>query len=95
MKALKSALAAVIAIVICLSCGAPLSASAATARFAYADLGSEVYFCTEKNAESAIFIIPQTYCVEILAKRTYGTTSNTRRTTGITAPNTGTVLKPS
>ena len=68
MKALKSALAAVIAIVICRSCGAPLSASAATARFAYADLGSEVYFCTEKNAESAIFIIPQTYCVEILAE---------------------------
>ena len=46
----------------------PLTARAATPRYAYADMGSEVYFCTGKSAESAVFIIPQTYCVEILAE---------------------------
>lgn len=36
--------------------------------YAYVDLGSEVYFFSEKSDKSALFMIPQTYCVEILGK---------------------------
>lgn len=36
--------------------------------YAYADIGTSVYFFSEKNLSSALFIIPQTYCVEVLGK---------------------------
>ncbi len=34
--------------------------------YAYVDVGCEVYMFSEKNDTSALFAIPQTYCVEIL-----------------------------
>ena len=34
--------------------------------YAYADIGSSCWFFTEKNEKSALFMIPQTYCVQIL-----------------------------
>lgn len=43
-----------------------LQAELTQQKYAYADLGSEVYFYSAKNEESSLFIIPQTYCVEIL-----------------------------
>ena len=68
MKVLKAVLISVLTALVFILSGSPVTAHAATPRYAYADLGSEVYFCTEKSAESAVFIIPQTYCVEILAE---------------------------
>lgn len=38
------------------------------ARYAYVDMETQAYFCTEKNGDSALFLIPQTYCVEILGE---------------------------
>lgn len=41
-------------------------AYAAAARYARAD-SREVYLCSQKTAESALFAVPYTYCVEILS----------------------------
>jgi len=48
--------------------GAYADAPQTVKTYAYVDLGSEVYFCNAKNEESALFIIPQTYCVQILGR---------------------------
>lgn len=68
MKILKSVILPVLIIMIFLFPARSSAARALTCRYAYADLGSAAYFCTEKSADSAVFIIPQTYCVEILAE---------------------------
>lgn len=41
-------------------------ARGATARYARAD-AKDIYFCKEKNSDTALFTIPYTYCVEILS----------------------------
>ena len=66
MKVLKSALIALLTTTILFCSRVPVPANAATQRYAYAGLDDAVYFCTEKTDESALFIIPRTYCVEIL-----------------------------
>ena len=43
-----------------------LDARAATARYARAD-AKDIYFCERKDLNYALFTIPYTYCVEILA----------------------------
>lgn len=43
-------------------------AFAESAGYAYADVGAKVYFCDEKDRDRALFIIPQTYCIEILGE---------------------------
>lgn len=48
--------------------GAAGSAPQTAKSYAYVDLGKEVYFYSEKKTDCALFIIPQTYCVEILGK---------------------------
>ncbi|MDE7330131.1 MAG: hypothetical protein K2N30_03405 [Clostridia bacterium] len=68
MKVLKSGICAVLTTLIFIFAGNALPASAAAKRYAYADDGSAVYFCAEKSTDSALFIIPETYCVEILAE---------------------------
>lgn len=47
---------------------ANVAAHAESPSYAYVDLGKEVYFFAQKNEDSALFIIPQTYCVEILGR---------------------------
>lgn len=37
-------------------------------KYAYADLGSKTYLCEKPDDKTALFIIPQTYCVEILGE---------------------------
>lgn len=37
-------------------------------KYAYADLGSSAYFCEKPDEKTALFQIPQTYCVEILSE---------------------------
>lgn len=66
MKVFKTTACLLCTILIFFSRFAAFPAEAQTARYAYADLGSEVYICSEKNEDSALFIVPQTYCVEIL-----------------------------
>ena len=41
---------------------------AAVKKYAYADLGSSTYLCEKPDENTAKFIIPQTYCVEILGE---------------------------
>lgn len=36
--------------------------------YAYADIGDSCWFFSEKNEKSALFMIPQTYCVQILGE---------------------------
>ncbi len=36
--------------------------------YAYVDLGAVAYLCSEKDENTALFAIPQTYCVEIISK---------------------------
>lgn len=67
MNVLKSALIAVLTTLIMIFTPTALPARADGARYACAPDGSSVYFCAEKSVDSALFIIPQTYCVEILA----------------------------
>lgn len=67
MKKIAAIIALLITISYALCTATVATASAAAPRYAYADLNSKVYFCSEKSAESALFIIPQTYCVEVLA----------------------------
>lgn len=54
--------------VIAVAAGEGENAPQAAKSYAYVDLGKEVYFFSEKKTDSALFIIPQTYCVEILGK---------------------------
>lgn len=68
MKAFKAVILPLLILIAVFLPSAEVAARAATPKYAYADAGSEAYFCAEKNAESALFIIPQTYCVEILAE---------------------------
>lgn len=42
--------------------------SVSVRKYAYADLGSSTYLCDEPDENTAKFIIPQTYCVEILGE---------------------------
>lgn len=42
----------------------PAYASAESKLYAYSETG-ETYFCAEKNTETALFAIPETYCAEI------------------------------
>lgn len=68
MKIIKTAICLILTILIFIS---PLSAKGAHAQpqsYAYANLGSTVYFCSEKDESSALFAIPQTYCVQILGE---------------------------
>lgn len=37
-------------------------------KYAYADFGSKTYLCAEPDENKAKFLIPQTYCVEILGE---------------------------
>lgn len=37
-------------------------------KYAYVDIDSTVYFCTDKNSDTALFEIPQTYCLEIMGQ---------------------------
>ena len=70
MNVIKAAICTILSILICILPSAfALTASADTVkplRYAYVDLGATVYLCTDKNKSSAIFAIPETYCVEIL-----------------------------
>ena len=67
MKYLKVALVATLSILICLSFAAPQEARGEAAfRYAYAKERDKVYFYEDKKASSALFAIPETYCVEIL-----------------------------
>lgn len=67
MKYLKVALTAVLSTLICLSFAAPLTATGeASFRYAYAKERDKVYFYEEMKTSSALFAIPETYCVEIL-----------------------------
>lgn len=70
MNTLKTAICTILSFFICLfSLSSPNVAYAQLSsygRYAYADLDSTVYICTEKNKSTALFAIPQTYCVEIL-----------------------------
>lgn len=67
MKHLMVALIAALSILICLSFAAPLPARGEAAfRYAYAKERDKVYFYGDKKASSALFAIPETYCVEIL-----------------------------
>lgn len=68
MNVFKAVLAAALITLISLSAAFAVPAHAESPRYAYADLDSAVYICREKSAESALFIIPQTYCVEILSE---------------------------
>jgi len=65
MKYLKVALVAALSILIC-SLSAPLPAKGEASRYAYAGIGKEAYFCEGKDLATALFAIPETYCVEIL-----------------------------
>ena len=38
-------------------------------KYAYVDLGCNAYLCGEPNESTALFLIPQTYCVEILGEQ--------------------------
>lgn len=38
-------------------------------KYAYVDLGCNAYLCGEPNESAALFLIPQTYCVEILGEQ--------------------------
>lgn len=67
MKVFKVALALALFALISFP-SAAFTASGETLEYAYADLDSKVYFCSEKNEESALFIIPETYCVQILSE---------------------------
>lgn len=68
MKVFKAAVCLLITTLI-LPCFFSVKAARAetTVKYAYAEPGGTVYFCSEKNEDSALFIIPQTYCVEILS----------------------------
>ena len=71
MKVYKAIIFLVLAILISLAqTAAPVFAeeAAQTAGYAYADVNSSVYIYGAKDFSSKLFIIPQTYCVEILAE---------------------------
>ena len=67
MKYIKVALIAALSTLICLSFAIPQFARGETSfRYAYAGERDKVYFYEEKKSSSALFAIPETYCVEIL-----------------------------
>ena len=67
MKYIKVALVCALSTLICLSFAPHLSARGeAYFRYAYAAERDKVYFYEEKKTSSALFAIPETYCVEIL-----------------------------
>lgn len=67
MKPISTIICALLSILILFPCRAQAAyAEASGGRYAYADLGATVYLCTEKNEATALFAIPDTYCVEIL-----------------------------
>lgn len=71
MKTLKAVLCLALTTFIFLSPAHGFSytnAESGSPRYAYADLNTDAYFCKEKNEDSALFLIPQTYCVEILGE---------------------------
>ncbi len=73
MKVFKAAFTLALTTLIFLSAGAVfpagLSASAEpSTRYAYVDKGAKAYFCSEKNEDSALFSIPETYCVQIISE---------------------------
>lgn len=68
MKVIKAAFSLVLTILISFSFAPSFKADAQTYGYAYADLGSTAYFCSEKSEGSALFAIPQTYCVQILGE---------------------------
>lgn len=68
MKVIKTALCLALTILILFSSTPFFRADAQTYGYAYVDLDSTVYFCEEKNESSALFAIPQTYCVQILGE---------------------------
>ncbi|MDE7083180.1 MAG: hypothetical protein K2O89_05735 [Clostridia bacterium] len=66
MKYLKVALA-VLTTLICVLSSSTVTAKADTAfRYAYVGEKVEAYFYKDKDLQSALFAIPETYCVEIL-----------------------------
>ncbi len=71
MKVYKAVIFLVLAILISLARTAvPVFAEESTqgADYAYTDLNSRVYLYSAKDESKKMFIIPQTYCVEILAE---------------------------
>lgn len=66
MKVCKTALCLILTILIFISAAPKLKSYAESARYAYVNADSTVYLCSEKREDSALFAIPQTYCVEIL-----------------------------
>lgn len=70
MNVVKAAICTILSILICILpaafSGAARADTVTPSRYAYADLGSTVYICTDKSKSTAIFAIPETYCVEIL-----------------------------
>ncbi len=70
MKALKAAICLALVILIsalALPAREARAESAKVGGYAYADLENPVYFCSEKRAETALFAIPPTYCVQVLS----------------------------
>ncbi|MCI8735128.1 MAG: hypothetical protein HFE40_06200 [Clostridia bacterium] len=65
MRLFKAALCAALTILIYIFPSAA-SASADSPRYAYVGEGVTAYLCSEKNSKTALFAIPETYCVEIL-----------------------------
>lgn len=68
MKIIKTALCFALTILISTPFTVGLHAEAKALGYAYADLDSTVYFCSQKSEDYALFAIPQTYCVQILGE---------------------------
>lgn len=73
MKVFKAAICLVLTTLIlffpCFSvASADESAPPSAKTYAYADLGSNTYLCEKPDENTAKFLIPQTYCVEILSE---------------------------
>lgn len=68
MKLFKTALCLALTILILSPLGGTLISEAKVSGYAYVDIDSTVYFCSEKNEESALFAIPRTYCVQLLGE---------------------------
>jgi len=68
MKIFSAAICALIAFIAGINNFISVSAEETLPPYAYVDLGAVAYLCSEKDEKTALFAIPQTYCVEIISK---------------------------
>lgn len=66
MKYVKFGIIAALTALICINFAAPLRVKAETLPYAYVKEGVAAYLCSDKDLKTAIFAIPETYCVEII-----------------------------